>query len=319
MSGTSECGGVSGSGCDVLASGTDAAGVGPGAGRGWIAGTPRPVVRLEWARWGRSVGESGHSLMNGQFSVEMVHTQPVSVVRPDGVLDAYTAADLRVALLECVAEQPAGLVIDVSTLSVADDVGLTVVAAVAQQAARWPGTRLIIAGASHDLVHAARTLGVLGYVTFCPDLAAAKVEVGQWPVPPRRQQQIPPDRNAPGVARTVVQEFCAAEGVRGEDAAQLVASELVTNAVLHAGTPIDLTLRLIPPMLHIAVRDGGDGEARLSGIVDESSESGRGLLLVDALAAAWGSFLPHTGKIVWATVRVRKITHRNQGAAGLPE
>ena len=42
--------------------------------------------------------------------------------------------------------------------------------------------------------------------------------------------------------------------------------------------------------LQIAVRDGGDGRARLAGITDESAESGRGLLLVDALAQAWGNF-----------------------------
>jgi hypothetical protein len=77
--------------------------------------------------------------------------------------------------------------------------------------------------------------------------------------------------------------------------------------VVHAGTPIDLTLRLISPYLHIAVRDGGVGQARIGGIIDESSESGRGLLLVDAMATAWGTFLPDTGKVVWATVRVRPL------------
>jgi anti-sigma regulatory factor (Ser/Thr protein kinase) len=105
-----------------------------------------------------------------------------------------------------------------------------------------------------------------------------------------------------------VQEFCADErvGAGGDsEAAQLVASELVTNAVVHAGTMIDLTLRLAPPLLHIAVRDGDAGKAQLSGITDESSETGRGLLLVDALAVTWGNFLPNTGKVVWATVRVR--------------
>jgi len=64
-------------------------------------------------------------------------------------------------------------------------------------------------------------------------------------------------------------------------------------------------LRLIPPLLHIAVRDTGPGEARIADIVDESSPSGRGLLLVDALATAWGSFVPNAGKVVWATIRVR--------------
>jgi anti-sigma regulatory factor (Ser/Thr protein kinase) len=107
------------------------------------------------------------------------------------------------------------------------------------------------------------------------------------------------------VARAAVHEFCEDQGLGGNDAAQLVASELVTNAVVHAGTPIDLTLRLVTSQLHIAVRDLSTGQARIGGIVDESSESGRGLLLVDALASAWGTLLPDVGKVVWATVRIK--------------
>jgi anti-sigma regulatory factor (Ser/Thr protein kinase) len=116
-----------------------------------------------------------------------------------------------------------------------------------------------------------------------------------------------PDRDAPGHARTAVQEFCQRQGVGGDrDAAQLVASELVTNAVVHAGTAIDLTLRLLGSTLHIAVRDGGTGRPHVAD-VDESAESGRGLMLVDALASSWGTFFPDAGKVVWATVRVRSL------------
>jgi anti-sigma regulatory factor (Ser/Thr protein kinase) len=121
------------------------------------------------------------------------------------------------------------------------------------------------------------------------------------------RRRIVPDRDAPGHARSAVQEFCQLHRVGGDrDAAQLVASELVTNAVVHAGTTIELTLRLMAPMLHIGVRDGGTGRPHVAD-VDESSESGRGLMLVDALASSWGTFFPDTGKVVWATVRVRSL------------
>jgi anti-sigma regulatory factor (Ser/Thr protein kinase) len=114
-----------------------------------------------------------------------------------------------------------------------------------------------------------------------------------------------PDRNAPGLARMAVQEFCEECAIAGDgDAAQLVASELVTNAVVHGRTELDLTLRLMGPLLHIAVRDKGPGQARITDIVDESSPTGRGLLLVDALSTAWGNLLLNIGKVVWATVRV---------------
>jgi anti-anti-sigma regulatory factor len=246
--------------------------------------------------------------MSGEFTIEVEQMYPVAVIRPRGVLDAYTAPDLRTGLLDCLAEQPSGVMVDASALEIADDVALTVIGNVAQQSERWPGARLAVAGAGPEIAAAAERLGVARSVPFYPDRRSAMQEIASWPRPPSRRDRITPNRNAPGLARVAVVEFCEALGVGGDgDAAQLVASELVTNAVVHAGTDIDLTLRLIMPSLHIAVRDGGDGRAKIKGVVDESSETGRGLLLVDALAARWGSFVPKSGKVVWAVVRVRRV------------
>jgi anti-anti-sigma factor len=244
--------------------------------------------------------------MNGRLTFETERDHPLMVVRPRGVLDAYTAPDLRATLLNCLADQPGGILIDATDLIVGDDVGLAVLATVAQQSARWPGARIVLASPTPDFAVAAERMGVTRHVPLCPDEAAARLELSGWPDAPTLRQRIEPDRNAPGLARTAVAEFCQAHGVGGDgDAAQLVASELVTNAVVHAGTSIDLTLRLVPPMLHIAVRDGADGQVRITGAASESAESGRGLLLVDALATAWGSLVPNSGKVVWATVKVR--------------
>ncbi len=255
-----------------------------------------------------SAGEAGQALMSGQVSFEVEHTRPVAVVRPHGVLDAYTAADLRAVLLDCLVEQPVGVVVDTSQLTVVDDLGFTVLSGVARESARWPGTRFVLAGPAAVRTAATR-LGIDQVVTMCADQASA-MALFDGTAPMTRRDRMSPDRNAPSLARLAVQEFCEQAGVDGDgDAAQLVASELVTNAVVHARTEIDLTLRLLPPLLHIAVRDTGPGEARIADIVDESSPTGRGLLLVDALSTAWGSFIPNIGKVVWATVRVRPVRH----------
>jgi signal transduction histidine kinase len=84
-------------------------------------------------------------------------------------------------------------------------------------------------------------------------------------------------------------------------AASLVVSELVTNAVIHAGTDIELTVSEHRRAIRIAVRDHGAElpvERR-----DASAEHGRGLTIVDGLATAWG-VLPHAdgGKVVWAVI-----------------
>jgi DNA-binding NarL/FixJ family response regulator len=84
------------------------------------------------------------------------------------------------------------------------------------------------------------------------------------------------------------------------DPAQLVASELVTNAITHARSPCQLRLSLSSRTVRVEVRDDGRGtpEPRSP---SESGEDGRGMLLVSALAAAWGvEVLPQGGKVVWA-------------------
>jgi anti-sigma regulatory factor (Ser/Thr protein kinase)/anti-anti-sigma regulatory factor len=246
------------------------------------------------------------TLVNGGLTIEVARTHAVVTLRPHGVLDAYTAPDLRAAIADAVADQGDGVIVDVSDLTVGDDIGLAVLSSIGQENRRWPGVGLTLAGASSEFTEAGERIGIFSAISSCPDVETAVRELTGVPVPPRQRVSIPADRNAPSVARAAVYDFCQAQGVLGStEAAQLVASELVTNAVVHAGTPIELTLRLVSSVMHVAVRDTGQGQARISGTVDESAESGRGLLLVDALAASWGTFVPPLGKIVWATLKVR--------------
>jgi len=87
------------------------------------------------------------------------------------------------------------------------------------------------------------------------------------------------------------------------DDAVLLTSELVTNAVLHAGTPVQVTCRLAATSVEVMVSDGHP--ARL---VPESAHTerrpaertgGRGLLLPAALASEWGVTYGRTAKAVW--------------------
>ena len=61
----------------------------------------------------------------------------------------------------------------------------------------------------------------------------------------------------------------------------------------------------IDPRLHVAVQDGAAGQPRLHRSVPAgptASPRGRGLLLVNAMAAAWGAMPARGGKVVWATL-----------------
>jgi anti-sigma regulatory factor (Ser/Thr protein kinase) len=87
------------------------------------------------------------------------------------------------------------------------------------------------------------------------------------------------------------------------DRAVLVASELVTNAIVHARTELRLRVELRGDLLHLAVRDGNP--RMLVIIPGPEAEGGRGLWLVDQLARAWGvNRHPDGGKVIWCTLRL---------------
>ena len=82
-------------------------------------------------------------------------------------------------------------------------------------------------------------------------------------------------------------------------AAAVLVSELVTNALLHGKGPVELRLRLTRDRLVVEVEDAGYHMPRRRHAADDE-EGGRGLQLVAALAHRWGSRLTDAGKVVWA-------------------
>lgn len=123
--------------------------------------------------------------------------------------------------------------------------------------------------------------------------------------PPRRRVSwdAEPSPDVVGVLRGELREVFAGWGVSGEPAevALLVANELISNAVEHARTPFRLTAHFTGSLLRLRVRDFSRQRPRLQP-QDMHAERGRGLQLIDQLAARW-SWTTHTdGKTVWAAV-----------------
>ena len=86
------------------------------------------------------------------------------------------------------------------------------------------------------------------------------------------------------------------------DAATLIVSELVTNAIVHAATPAELRAQWSNGVLRIEVVDHAEGAPPDPRVAAPDDENGRGLLLVDALSTAWGVEATDEGKVVWAEV-----------------
>ena len=82
------------------------------------------------------------------------------------------------------------------------------------------------------------------------------------------------------------------------EAAILLTSELVTNAVLHARSGPEVTVRLLDGRLWIGVADGTPQSPARKRYGAEAA-TGRGLLLVERMATAWGFEGSDRGKVVW--------------------
>ena len=124
---------------------------------------------------------------------------------------------------------------------------------------------------------------------------------------------------SPFWARRYIRQFlgsCRGIGSDTADTAELLVSELVTNAVRFASTPAkQYSDRVNAGMIWLSVRHFGDGllievfdtDANPPVLTDaaEDAENGRGLLLVDALSKEWSYFFPPSGgKVVYCFIEI---------------
>jgi len=82
------------------------------------------------------------------------------------------------------------------------------------------------------------------------------------------------------------------------EAAVLLVSELVTNAVLHAGTQIALAVHFGDDRVRVDVADGSPVTPLPRGYGPEAT-TGRGLSVLDVMAPSWGVHQGDQGKVVW--------------------
>jgi anti-sigma regulatory factor (Ser/Thr protein kinase) len=111
---------------------------------------------------------------------------------------------------------------------------------------------------------------------------------------------LPGSSAAPAIARRLVADILGSYPTGLVDDALVLTSELVSNAVRHGRGDIELRIHADTDTVRVEVSDGNDEPPRPSA-EQGLAENGRGLLIVAALATAWGT-RPRPdgfGKTVW--------------------
>lgn len=180
-----------------------------------------------------------------------------------------------------------------------------------------PGRSLLpdsLRGGQHDHGHArtswaARQMALWSRVLAAPSASAIRPRIRDtsWPVA----------REAASVGRTrrVLTTQLSSWGLHElTDTAQLLASELITNALRHAHGPIRVHLRVHDAFLRCEVEDA-DPTGPVPRTAGADAESGRGIELVVALAQTWGSDSTLTGKTTWFELPLPGSGHDSTYAA----
>jgi len=114
-----------------------------------------------------------------------------------------------------------------------------------------------------------------------------------------------PSLASSGVARAAVRGYTSDHGLDRQvlEAALLITSELVSNAVLHGTAPITLCLELGDGALRVEVCDASSSTDSLDGArTGELATTGRGLAIVSAVARNWRVERRVDGKSVAADI-----------------
>jgi len=118
----------------------------------------------------------------------------------------------------------------------------------------------------------------------------------------RVSRRLDPSPSSAAEARRLVREAVTSVG-RADllEVGELLLSEVVTNAVVHAGTPVEVEVTVGPDGLRAEV---SDGSRRLPAVRTQGTlaGTGRGLHMLEQLVDSWGVQVRGAGKTVWFVV-----------------
>jgi anti-sigma regulatory factor (Ser/Thr protein kinase) len=129
------------------------------------------------------------------------------------------------------------------------------------------------------------------------------------------ETQLPSSTSSPQLARAFLRSTLETWQLDGfGDITELLVTELVANVVTHVGSPMTLRVARTPTMMRVEIDDSSP-EVPVVRHPDTADEHGRGVLLVDQLANAWGVEPRAQGKTVWFELDVSTATREAHGSA----
>lgn len=269
---------------------------GRGADRSGVPnGQPGSWAGANWSAPAR-LGASGRLAAYPLRGVWLIEVDP-----PYDDIAGEVDHSIQMALAEC----PRGVVCSLTgPLDDTPGEALDVLASTGRHVAAWPATPLVLASRE------GQAAGLLAGRPGAQELSYASSMLHGWTQvmtrrsPPSAHLRLGPGAMAARNARRFLIRCCLDWGLNQQLASgPLVVSELVTNAIQHANTDIDIFLAADQGRLRVGVRDRNPipPVTRVAGAPD--APAGRGLRVVEALARASGA-LPTDdgGKFVWAVL-----------------
>jgi anti-anti-sigma factor len=186
--------------------------------------------------------------------------------------------------------------VDLDGLTTLDPAALGVFAAALDRAGGWPAAKLGLVAREPRTHQALQTTGIARLVAVATAQDAARACSEHRPADARADWHLPAALASPHQARQLVEMRLYSWGCPPDTRRSIIqiASELVSNAVEHALTPMRLGLAIDETALRTSVRDYSIFPPVLApGAVT-------GLLLVDRLADSWGHTPHPDGKTTWA-------------------
>jgi hypothetical protein len=216
--------------------------------------------------------------------------------------------DLDRAIQLALADGPRGVVCDLSIVVEGADAGAVEVLANAGRHVRdWAGIPVAVACPDPRVRQALRGHPLGGHLIVTASILPAVSAVLATPFPAVEWLRLAPHATAPSTSRGFVARTLLGWGLGALiPSASLVVSELVTNATLHAGTDIALSVSWNPGGLRLTVRDNSPELPRQR--FSQFDLHGCGLSVVAGLSRAYG-VLPTAdgGKVVWAVLNAARV------------